>query len=61
MPSCPEHEANLLLRPFSRTSAGGQLFNRLQCVGYVPHLPFGSVGRLGTPTGRRTSPRRRRG
>jgi hypothetical protein len=61
MPSGPEYEANLLLRPFSRTSAGGPLFNRLRRVGYLPHLPYGTVGRLGTPTGRRTSPRRGHG
>jgi hypothetical protein len=61
MPRCPQHEATLLLRPSSRTSAGGQLFNRLRRVGYVPYLPFGTVGRLGTPTGRRTSPRRGHG
>jgi hypothetical protein len=58
MPSHPEHQAALLLRPFSRTSAGGQLFNRIRCVGYRPPLPFSARGHLMTRTGAANAPRR---
>jgi hypothetical protein len=61
MPTGPEHDATLLLRPFSCMSAGGPRFNRLRRVGSLPHLPCGTKGRVGTPTGWDMSPWRGHG
>jgi hypothetical protein len=61
MPSGPEHQAHRPTRLFRRTSPGEQLCTRLRRVGSRHHRPNGGMGRLATPTGPRTYPRKGHG